>query len=165
MTPDYQAVQGRRLFGTGAILFGHGQTWFHAPWPGGIFTRHPLNTFDALFRAEIVLGAILAAYGILVWRHAAHDLSLANYILVASGASAVVLCASRMSEWVSFLYHQQGASLGFELQVAAVQLAIVTCILVFGGWWADSTFMREHFRKRMHRFVKLFRFPNSRESV
>jgi hypothetical protein len=30
----------------------------------------------------------------------------------------------------------------------------VICILVFGGWWADSTFMREHFRKRMHRFVK-----------
>ena len=154
MTPDYQAEQGRRLFATGLLFFGHGQIWFHPSWPGGIFTRHPLNTFDAIFRAELLLGAILAAYGILVWRHASHDLSLANYILVASGTSAVILCASRMSEWASFLYPQRGASLRFELQYGALQIAIMTCILVFGGWWADSTFMREHFRKRMHRFVK-----------
>ena len=154
MTSDYQAEQGRRLFATGLLFFGHSQIWFHPSWPGGIFTRHPLNTFDAISRAEFLLGAILAAYGILVWRHASHDLSLANYTLVASGASAVVLCASRMSEWASFLYPQRGTSLGFELRVGAVQVTIVICILVFGGWWADSTFMREHFRKRMHRFVK-----------
>jgi hypothetical protein len=41
MSPDYQADQGRRLFATGLLFFGHGQIWFHASWPGGIFSRHP----------------------------------------------------------------------------------------------------------------------------
>jgi len=32
---------------------------------GGIFTPHPQITFDVTFRAEILLGAILAVYGML----------------------------------------------------------------------------------------------------
>jgi hypothetical protein len=31
MTTDYQADQGKKLFGTGVLLFGHGLIWFKSP--------------------------------------------------------------------------------------------------------------------------------------
>jgi hypothetical protein len=146
MTTDYQAEPGKKLFGAGALIFGHGLIWFHPSWPGGIFTLHPLKLFDATFRAEIVVGAILAAFGILVWRSASHELSLANYVFVASCASVLVLCASEISEWDSLMYHQRGDSFLVLLGVGATKLTMVICIAAIGAWWADSTYMRERFR-------------------
>jgi hypothetical protein len=77
MTTNYQAEQGEKLFGTGVFLFGHGLIWFKSP---GIFTllllsdRHGI--FNIVFRAEIVIGVILAAYGMLVWRSASRNFPL-----------------------------------------------------------------------------------------
>jgi hypothetical protein len=57
MTSNYQAEdQGKKLFGTSVLFFSQGLTWFGLDLPGGIFTLRPLNTFDAFFRAEIVIG-------------------------------------------------------------------------------------------------------------
>ena len=102
MNTDYQADQGRKLFGTGVFLFGYGLIWFHSAAPGGVFTRQPLHLFDAGMRACIILGALLAAYGVLVWRRVSHDLSLANYIIVPASACALIVCASEISEWHYF---------------------------------------------------------------
>src|SRR5882672_8644898 len=67
MTTGYMAEQGKKLFGYGVFSFAHGLIWFHSSSPGGIFTLRPLNMFDTFFRAEILIGVPLAAYGILVW--------------------------------------------------------------------------------------------------
>ena len=83
MTTNYQAEdQGKKLFGTSVLLFSQGLTWFGLDLPGGIFTLRPLNAFDAFFRVEIVIGAMVAAFGMLVWRGASRKLSLANFIIV-----------------------------------------------------------------------------------
>jgi hypothetical protein len=79
MTTDYRAEQGKKLFGIGVLLFGQGLVWFK--WPG-IFTLIPLSgrhgISNIISRDEIVIGVILAAYGMLVWRSAFRKLSLAN---------------------------------------------------------------------------------------
>ena len=155
MTTDYQAAQGKKLFGTSILFFTQGLTWFGFDSPGGIFTLQPLNMDDAFFRVEIVIGAIVAAYGILVWRSASRKLSLANYIIVLSCVAVLLLCVSKLSEWVYLLDHHKGFSMN-DLGVFIIDITIPVCIVVFGGWWADSTFMRERFRRYMpsSRFVK-----------
>ena len=155
MTTDYQADQGKKLFGTGVLLFGHGLIWFKSP---GIFTLLPLSDrhgiFNIFHRAEIVIGVILAAYGMLVWRSAFRKLSLANCIIVLSCAPVLLLCVSKLSECVYFLDQQRGFSILNELKVGVIQIAVVVCIVVFGGWWADSTYMRARF----HRYMRSSRF-------
>jgi len=156
MTTNYQAEQGKKLFGTGVFLFADGLIWFRSSSPGGIFTLRPLNMFDTFFRAGIVIGAILAAYGILVWRSASRRLSLANYIIVLSCVPVLLLCVSKLSEWVYFLDQQRGFSILNDLGVGVIEITMVVCIMVFGGWWADSTYMHARFRRYMRssRFVK-----------
>ena len=155
MTTTYQAEQGKKLFGTGVFLFGHGLIWFKSP---GIFTLLPLSgrhsIFDIFFRAEIVIGVILAAYGMLVWRSAFRKLSLANYIIVLSCVPVLLLCVSKLSEWSYFLDQQRGFSISNDLAVGVIQITMVVCIVVFGGWWADSTYVHERF----HRYVRSSRF-------
>jgi hypothetical protein len=155
MTTHYQADQGKKLFGTGVFLFGHGLIWFKSP---GIFTLLPFSArhgiFNIFFRAEIVIGVILAAYGMLVWRSAFRKLSLANYIIVLSCAPVLLLCVSRMTEWVYFLDQQRGFSILNDLGVGAIEITMVFCIVVSGSWWADSTYMRARF----HRYMRSSRF-------
>jgi hypothetical protein len=156
MTTNYKVEQGKRLFGIGVFSFADGLIWFRSSSPGGIFTLQPLNMFDTFFRVGIVLGAILAAYGILVWRSGSRKLSLANYIIVLSWVPVLLLCVSKMSEWVYFLNQQRGFSILNDLAVGVIQITMVVCIVVFGGWWADSTYMHARFRRHMRssRFVK-----------
>ena len=52
-TTDYKVEQGKKLLGTGVLLFANGLIWF---------VDHPNPIF---FRAEIVIGVTLAAYGML----------------------------------------------------------------------------------------------------
>ena len=154
---DYKAEQGKRLFGIGVLLFGHGLVWFRSP---GLFTLLRLSevrgTFNIFFRAEIMIGAIVAAYGMLVWRNAFRKLSLANYIIVLSCAPVLLLCASKMKEWEYFLDQQRGFSILNDLGVPVIHLTIFVCILFLGAWWADSTYMRARFHRYMQssRFVK-----------
>jgi len=140
MTTDDQASQGRKLFGTGVLMLGHGFIWFHASWPGGIFTLHPLNHLDAFCRAEIVIGAVMAAYGTLVWRSAFRDLSLANYAIVSSCVTILLLCVSKISEWVYVLNKQNRYAPGI-----VIAIVMPVCIFVFAAGWADSTYLRERF--------------------
>ena len=159
MTTDYnyQAEQGKKLFGTGVFLFGHGFIWFRSP---GIFTLLPLSDrhsiFNIFFRTEIVIGVILAAYGMPVWRSASRKLSLANYIIVISCVPVLLLCASKMAEWVYFLNQHRGFSILNDLRVPVIEITMVVCVVVFGAWWADSTYMRARFHRYMRssRFVK-----------
>jgi hypothetical protein len=112
MTADYsQAEQGKKLLGTGVLFFSQGLTWFGFDSPGGIFTLQPLKMFDAFFRVEIVIGAIVAAYGMLVWRSASRKLSVANYTIVLACVAVLLPCVSKQSEWVYFLDHQRGFSI------------------------------------------------------
>jgi len=157
MTTDYyQAEQGKKLLGTSVLFFAQGLIWFAFDSPGGIFTLQPLKMDDAFFRAEIVIGAIVAAYGMLVWRSASRRLSLANYIVVLSCVAVLLPCVSKLSEWVYFLDHQRGFSIFNELGIVVIVITIPVCIVVFGGWWADSTYMHARFRSYMpsSRFVK-----------
>ncbi len=157
MTTDYsRAEQGKKLFATSVLFFSQGLVWFGFDSPAGIFTLQPLNRFDALFRAEIVIGAILAAYGMLVWRSASRKLSLANYIMVLSCVAALLPCVSKQSEWVYFLDHQRGFSILNDLAILVTDITMPVCILVLGAWWADNTYMHERFRgyMRSSRFVK-----------
>ena len=155
-TDSYQVEQGKKLFATSVLFFSQGLGWFGFDSPGGIFTLRPLNTFDTLFRVEIVIGAIVAAYGMLVWRRASRKLSLANYIIVLSCVPVLLLCVSKLSEWVYFLDRQRGFSILNDLAVGVIQITMVVCIVVFGAWWADSTYMRARFHRYMRssRFVK-----------
>jgi len=157
MTTDYsRAEQGKKLLAISVLFFSQGLVWFAFDTPGGIFTLQPLNMSDAFFRVEIVVGAIVAACGILVWRSASHRLSPANYVLVASCVAVFLLCVSKQSEWVYFLDHQSGFSILNILAILAIDITIPVCIFAFGGWWADSAFMRERFHSLMpsSRFVK-----------
>jgi hypothetical protein len=157
MTTDYKAEQGKKLFGMGVFLFAHGLIWFRSP---GIFTFLPSSGghvfFNIFFRAEIVLGVPLAAYGILAWRSAFRKLSLANYTIVLSCVPVLLVCVSKLSEWVYFLDRQRGISIFNELGVGVIEITMVVCIVVFGGWWADSAYMcaRFHGYMRSSRFVK-----------
>ena len=157
MTTDYdQAEQGRKIFGTAVLFFSQGLGWFGFDSPRGIFTLRPSNTFDALFRAEIVIGAIVAAYGMLVWRSASRKLSLANYIIVSACVAVLLPCVSKQSEWIYFLDHQRGFLILNDLEILVIDITIPICIFVFGGLWADSAYMHERFRgyMRFRRFVK-----------
>ena len=119
MTTDYcQAEQGKKLFVTSLLFFSQGLTWFGLDSPGGIFTLQPLKMDDAFFRAEIVIGAIVTAYGMLVWRSASRKLSLANYVIVVSCVAVLLPCVSKQSEWVYFLNHQRGFSILNDLGVS-----------------------------------------------
>jgi hypothetical protein len=153
---DSQADRGKTLFATSVLFFSQGLYWFGFDSPGSVFTLRRLNTFDALFRAEIVIGAIVAACGTLVWRSASRKLSLANYIIVLSCAAVLLACVSKQSEWVYFLDHQRGFSILNDLGILVTDITISACILVLGSWWADSTYMHERFRDymRSRRFVK-----------
>jgi hypothetical protein len=157
MTRDYsQAERGKKLFVTSVLFFSQGLGWFGFDSPGGIFTLRPLNMFDALFRAEIAIGSILAAFGMLVWRSASRKLSLANYITVLSCVAVLLPCVSEESEWVYFLFHERGFSILNDLAILAADITIPVCILVLGAWWADSRDMHERFRGYMRStgFVK-----------
>jgi len=144
---DYKAEQGKKLFGTGVFSFAHGLIWFRSSSPGGIFTLRSLNMFDTFFRAEIVIGAILAAYGMLAWRSAFRKLSLANYIIALSCVPVLLLCVSKLTEWVYFLDQQRGFSILNELKVGVIEITIPVCIAVLGAWWADNTYMRARFHR------------------
>ena len=157
MTTDYyQAEQGKKLLGTSVLFFAQGLTWFGFDSPGGIFTLQPLNMDDAFFRAEIVIGAIVAAYGMLVWRSASCKLSLANYVIVLSCVAVLLSCVSKLSEWVYFLDHPRGFSILNDLGIVVIEITIPVCILVLGAWWADSAYMRARFHRHMRssEFVK-----------
>jgi hypothetical protein len=155
MTTDcYQTEQGKKIFGTSLLFFTQGLTWFGFSSPEGIFTLRQLNRDVAFFRAEIVIGAIVAAYGMLVWRSASRKLSLANYIIVLSCMAVLLLGVSKLSEWVYFLDHQRGFLAWNELGVLVIEITIPVCVMVFGGWWADSTYMRG----RLLRYVRSSRF-------
>lgn len=155
MTTTYQTEQGKKLFGTSFLFFSQGLIWFGFDSPGGIFTRQPLNMFDAFFRVEIVLGAIVAVYGMLVWRSASRKLSLANYILVLACLAVFLPCVSKLSERVYLLDHYRGFSMN-DLGAFIIEITIPVCALVLGAWWADSTYMHARFRSYMQssRFVK-----------
>jgi hypothetical protein len=144
MTTDFQSEQGKKLFGIGVLLFGHGLIWF-------VGHRYPI-----FCRPEMVVGAALAAYGILEWRSASRRLSLVNYIIVLSCAAVLLLCVFKMSEWVKFLNQQRGFSILNDLALSIIEITMVVCIVVFGGWWADSAFMQGRLRRYMgsNRFVK-----------
>jgi hypothetical protein len=156
MTTDRKAEQGKKLFGTGLFAFANGLVWFRASSPGGIFTLQPLNIFDAVFRAEIVIGAIVAAYGMLLWRSSSRKVSLANCIIVSSCVPVLLVCASKLTEWAYFVGQQSGLLTLNDLAVGIVQITIPVCIVVFGSWWADSTYVRARFDRYMRssRFVK-----------
>jgi hypothetical protein len=51
MTTDYQAEQGKKLFGIGVFLFGHGLVWFKSP---GIFTLLPFSAWYGIFNIVFV---------------------------------------------------------------------------------------------------------------
>ena len=146
LTINYQAEQGKKLFGIGVFSFADGLIWFRSSSPGGIFTLRPLNMFDTVFRAGIVIGAILAAYGILVWRSGSRKLSLANYIIVSACVAVLLPCVSKQSEWVYFLNHQGGFLTLNDLKILVIEITIPVGIVVFGALWADSTYMHERFR-------------------
>ena len=156
MTTDYQAAQGKKLFGTSVLFFSQGLILFSFDSPGGIFTLQPLHMDDAFSRAEIVIGAIVAACGMLVWRSASRKVSLANYIIVSSCVAVLLPCVSKQSEWVYILDHQRGFSILNGLGILVIELTIPVCILVLGAWWADSAFLRAQFHRHMQsiRFVK-----------
>jgi hypothetical protein len=61
-----------------------------------------------------------------------------------------------MSEWVKFLNQQRGFSILNDLALSIIEITMVVCIVVFGGWWADSAFMQGRLRRYMgsNRFVK-----------
>jgi len=111
---------------------------------------------NLVFRASIVIGVFLAAYGLLVWRNAFRNLSLANYIIVLSCAPVLLLSASKMKEWKYLLDQQRESWTLHQLGVQVIHLAIFVCILLWGACWADSTFARERFHTLMRssRFVK-----------
>jgi hypothetical protein len=111
---------------------------------------------NVIDRAAIVIGAFLAAYGLLVWRNAFRKLSLANYIIVLSSAPILLLAASKMKEWEYFLDQQRVSWTLNHLRVQVIHLTILVCILLLGIWWADSTYLRERFHALMRssRFVK-----------
>jgi hypothetical protein len=144
MTTNCAAEQGKKLFAIGVVLFGQGLAW-------SVGRPHPIFS-----RAEMLIGITLAAYGMLLWRSAFRKLSLANYIIVLSCAPVLFLCVSKMSEWVYFLNQQRGYSTLNDLGVGAIELTMVICIIFFGAWWADSTFIRARYHqyKRSSRFVK-----------
>ena len=145
-TNYYQGEQGRKIFGTSLLFFSQGLIWFGFSSPGGIFTLRQLNVDVAFFRAEIVIGAMVAAYGMLIWRSASRKLSLANYIIVLSCVAGFLLCVSELSEWVYFLDHHRGFLTLNDLEILVIEITIPVCIVIFGGWWADSTYMHERFR-------------------
>jgi len=148
--------QGKKLFGTGLFAFGNALVWFRAAAPGGIFTLQPLNMFDACFRAEIAIGAIVAAYGILLWRRSSRKISLANCIIVSACVPVLLLCASKLTEWAYLVDRERGLLTLDELVVAITQITMVACIMVIGIWWADGAYMQERFHRhvRSGRFVK-----------
>lgn len=154
MTTNDQVAPGQKLFGIGVFNFVNGLVWFDYYRLPNIFTLRSSNGFDAFFRAQIVIGVIVAAYGMLVWRSATRKLSLANFTIVSCCVAVLLLCVSRLSEWFHFLDQQRGSWLQNDLAVVATQITISVCLAVSGGWWADSTYIRERFR----RYVRSSRF-------
>jgi len=150
MTTNYsQSQQGKTIFGTSLLFFSQGLTWFGFSTPAGIFTLRQLNTDVAFFRAEIVIAAVVGAYGMLVWRGATHKLSLKNYIIVFSCVAVLLLCVSEQSEWIYFLNRQGGLLSLNSLEILVTEIAIPVCIFVFGGWWADSAYMHDRLLQSM----------------
>jgi hypothetical protein len=148
MTTNYQVQdQGKKLFGTSVLFVSQGLTWFGLDLRRGIFTLRPLNTFDAFFGVEIVIGAIVATFGMLVWRSASRKLSLTNHIIVLSCVAVLLPCVSKLSGWVYFLDHQREFPILNDLGVLVIAITVPLCILVLGAWWADSTFLRAQFHR------------------
>lgn len=80
-----------------------------------------------------MVSAELAAIGILLWRSTFRKLSLANYIIVLSCASVLVLWAFKMYEW----FHV--SNWGKEFFMADFGFtAVVLFAAVFGAWWASG---------------------------
>ena len=104
---------------------------------------------DGFSRAEIVIAAIVAAYGMLVWRSASRKISLANYLLVLSCVAVLLPCVSKQSEWVYVLDHQKPFSLLNGLGILIIEITIPVCILILGAWWADSSHIRALFHKHI----------------
>ena len=148
-TDSSQAEQGKKIFGISLLFFSQGLIWFGVDSPGGIFTLRPLNMDVAFSRAEIVIGAMVAAYGMLVWRSASRKLSFGNYIIVSSCVAALLLCVSKQSEWVHFLDHQRGFLTLNDLGILVIEIATPVCIFVLGAWWADRTYLRSRFHGPM----------------
>jgi hypothetical protein len=75
---------------------------------------------------------------------------------VVSCLAVLLPCVSKQSEWVYFLNHQRGFLTLNDLEILVIEITIPVCIVVFGGLWADSTYMHERFRRYMRpsRFVK-----------
>lgn len=117
---------GQNLFGFGVLWFSLSSFWLVESkyWPQG------------LSRAEVVLSAVLAAFGILLWRSAFCKLSLANVLIVLSCASAVVIWAFKMYDWFHFSNRQ--SSLMTTFGVAASGGAITVCAAMCGAWWAGA---------------------------
>jgi hypothetical protein len=145
MTAEYQAAQGKKVFGIGVVAFGQGLIWFRASSPGGILTLQTLSLSNAFSRAELVVGALVLMYGILLWRSASQKLSRANYIVAFSCMFILILAASKILEWAYFVRQQSVSSIldfSAQLRLTAIEITLVFCIALFGGWWADSTYMQ-----------------------
>jgi amino acid permease len=150
MTSEYLAERGKKVFGIGVFAFGHGLIWFRASSSGGILTLQTLSLSNAFSRAELVIGAVVVVYGILLWRSASHKLSRANYIVAFSCMFILILAASKILEWAYFVRQQSVSSiLDFRahLGLTTIEIALVFCIVLFGGWWADSTYMQDRLRR------------------
>jgi hypothetical protein len=94
---------GKNLLGVGVLWFASSVTWFvlDSFWmPPGVFSPFVPGFANVVIRAEFVMSAAMAAAGILVWRSASRELSLADYLIVLSCASIPVLCVFTMYEWV-----------------------------------------------------------------
>jgi hypothetical protein len=158
MTAEYQAERGKKVFGIGVVAFGQGLIWFRASSPKGILTLQTLSLSNAFLRAELVIGALAVVYGILLWRSASQKLSLANCIVAFSFVPILILAASKISEWAYVRQQSVSSILDFRahLGLATIEIALVCCIVLFGGWWADSTWMQDRLRRlvRSHPSVR-----------
>jgi hypothetical protein len=68
---------------------------------------------------------------------------------VFSCVAVLLPCVSKLSERVYFLDHQSGVSILNDLEILVIEIMIPVCIVVFGAWWADSTYMHVRYRRYM----------------
>lgn len=66
-----------------------------------------------------------------------------------SCVAALLLSVSELSDWVNCLDHQRGFLSLNNLEIVAIEITTPLCMVVFGGWWADSAFMHERFLRSM----------------
>src|SRR2546430_78373 len=119
-----QAVRARTVFGTGVVAFANGLVWLSSP--DGVFTLRPLGAGQEFFRAGIVIGPMVAAYGLLAWRRVSHSLTPANYIVVGVCAAFLILGLSRLTQW-AYTLEQGSFSLVNILKVAVADIVVTMC--------------------------------------